>query len=145
MRDAPTAPYPSPWTVLRVHSARPVCTRHWWQTSSEGATCAVPLFHQAAFRSYSWVSPPSTGRLTIGPVAGAGGPVPSSGTVELQRLVRPRGVVVTHELAQHVAQVALVHHDDVAQAFTPLACGVAIGVSTVRMPMRLARATKCPP
>ena len=43
-------------------------------------TCAVPLFHQAAFRSYSWVSPPSTGRLTIGPVAGAGGPVPGSGT-----------------------------------------------------------------
>ena len=41
--------------------------------------CAVPLTHQAAFRSYSWVSPPSTGRLTIGPDAALGGPVLGSG------------------------------------------------------------------
>ena len=52
--------------------------------------CAVPLTHQAAFRSYSWVSPPSTGRLTIGPDAALGGPVPWLGSFEIQRLVWPQ-------------------------------------------------------
>ena len=35
----------------------------------EWEPCAVPLFDQAASRSYSRVSPPSTGRLTIRPAA----------------------------------------------------------------------------
>ena len=42
--------------------------------------CAVPLFHQAAFRSYSWISPPSTGRLTTGPRSSMGRRFAGSGT-----------------------------------------------------------------
>jgi hypothetical protein len=62
---------------------------------------------------------------------------------------------VTHELAQHMTRVPLVHHDDAVKAFTPertdkalgdcTTCAVAIGVNTVLMPMRRARATKSPP
>ena len=75
--------------------------------------------------------------------------------LELQRLMRARGVVVADEFAEHMPQVPLVHDDEMVEALAPerareplgdpLACGVAIGVSTVRMPMRLARATKSPP
>ena len=79
----------------------------------------------------------------------------SAGRRQLQRAVWPAVVVVSCELAEDAPQVPLIHDDDVVEAFTaqgphqplgdPFACGVAIGVSTVSMPMRRARATKSPP
>ena len=44
---------------------------------------------------------------------------PRPRNVEVQRLVRARAVVVTDELAEHVPQMPLVHHDDVMRAFAP--------------------------
>ena len=82
---------------------------------------------------------------------------PTDRRLELERSMRPRGVVVVDVLTQHRAKVSLAQWNDVVNALsaqrpvpitrsaTALACGARTGVSTVSMPMRRARATKFPP
>ena len=55
--------------------------------SARSGTCAVPLTHQAAFRSYSWVSPPSTRAADNRAGCRAGRSRPWLGSFEIQRLV----------------------------------------------------------
>ena len=81
----------------------------------------MPLFDQAASRSYSCVRPPRTGRLTMR-LDGVGLALDcSSPDLELQRVMRTGLVVVLDELAQHVPKVLLVDQDDVVQAL-PARC-----------------------
>ena len=76
-------------------------------------------------------------------------------SLELQRPVGAGGVVVGDVFCHHPAQMPLVQRDDVVKTLaperadpafrTPFAWGAQIGVSTVSMPMRRARAMKSRP
>ena len=77
-----------PWIEPRIPDGLPTAaeTVAWLQASSApfaeraARTCAVPLIGQAASRSYSCVSPPSTGRLTMRPMFAGLARARSSGT-----------------------------------------------------------------
>jgi hypothetical protein len=74
---------------------------------------------------------------------------------QLQRLMRPRAVVVTHELAEYAPQVPLVHDDHVVEALASKRTDDSLRDRVCLrggdrcehrpVPMRFARPTKSPP
>ncbi len=75
----------------------------------------MPLIVQAAPRSCSWMSLPSSGRLATEPDATAGRSRSWLPNLKLHRRMRARLVAVADELAEQVPQVLLAHDDDVAE------------------------------